>query len=96
MRRGEVLNYTALGLNETGVDSEHTVTRAASRGQGLAKLVKATALTWAREQGYLSASTGGNVANLPMLRVNTRLGYRPEPMWLTWVRDISAAVTSPA
>lgn len=89
VRRGEVLSYTALGLNETGVDSEHTATRAASRGQGLATLVKATALTWAREQGYLSASTGGNVANLPMLRVNTRLGYRPEPMWLTWVRDIS-------
>ncbi len=96
VRRGEVLSYTALRLNETGVDSEHTVTRAAGRGQGLATLVKATALTWAREQGYASASTGGNVANLPMLRVNTRLDYRPEPMWLTWVRDISATVTSPA
>ena len=96
VRRGEVLSYTALGLNEKGVDSEHTATRAASRGQSLATLVKATALTWAREQGYTSASTGGNVANLPMLRVNTRLGYRPEPMWLTWVRDLPAGVISPA
>ena len=99
VRRGEVLSYTALGLNKTGVDSEHTATRAASRGQGLATLVKATALTWARDQGYATASTGGNVANLPMLRVNTRLGYRPEPMWLTWVRDIPtlmSAATSPA
>ncbi len=99
VRRGEVLSYTALGLNKTGVDSEHTATRAASQGQGLATLVKATALAWAREQGYAGASTGGNVANLPMLRVNTRLGYRPEPMWLTWVRDIPAlmsAATSPA
>ena len=91
-----VLSYTALGLNKTGVDSEHTATRAASRGQGLATLVKATALAWAREQGYATASTGGNVANLPMLRVNTRLGYRPEPMWLTWVRDLPAGVISPA
>ena len=96
VRRGEVLSYTALGLNKTGVDSEHTATRAASRGQGLATLLKATALAWAREQGYATASTGGNVANLPMLRVNTRLGYRPEPMWLTWVRDLPAGVISPA
>lgn len=96
VRRGEVLSYTALGLNETGVDSEHTATRAASRGQGLATLIKATALAWAREQGYATASTGGNVANLPMLRVNQRLGYLPEPMWLTWVQGILAGVISPA
>lgn len=96
LRRGEVLSYSALGLNEAGVDSEHTASRAASRGQGLATLTKATALAWAREQGYATASTGGNVANLPMLRVNTRLGYRPEPMWLTWVQDLPAGVISPA
>lgn len=95
LRRGEVLAYTALGLNESSVDSEHTATRPDARGQGLATLVKATALAWAREQGYAAASTGGNVANLPMLNINTRLGYRPEPMWLTWVRGVPSA-TSPA
>ena len=94
VRRGAALSYTALGLYETSVDSEHTATRAASRGQGLATLVKATALGWARDAGYTRASTGGNVANLPMLRVNQRLGYRPEPMWLTWVREVP--LTSPA
>jgi mycothiol synthase len=96
VRRGEVLSYTALGLNSGTVlglnpgtvDSEHTATRADCRGQGLGTLVKATALNWARGAGYAAASTGGNVANLPMLRVNQRLGYLPEPMWLTWVRDL--------
>ncbi|WP_424950423.1 GNAT family N-acetyltransferase [Deinococcus sp.] len=95
VRRDEVLSYTVLGLKETSVESEHTATQAASRGQGLATLVKATALAWAREGGYLRASTGGNVVNLPMLRVNQRLGYRPEPMWLTWVRELPAVI-SPA
>jgi GNAT superfamily N-acetyltransferase len=96
VRRGEVLAYSALGLNETSVDSEHTATRRGLRGKGLATLLKAAALAWAREQGYRVASTGGNVANLPMLKVNARLGYRPEPMWLTWVHDLPEAVTSPA
>ena len=96
LRKGEVLSSTALGLDQISVDSEHTATRADERGRGLATLVKATALGWAREQGYTRASTGGNVANLPMLRVNTRLGYRPEPMWLTWVREVRAGPTSPA
>lgn len=97
VNRSEVLSYTALSLNNVSVDSEHTATRAVSRGRGLATLVKATALAWAQEQEYATASTGGNVANLPMLRVNQRLGYRPEPMWLTWVRELPAAgPTSPA
>ncbi len=100
LHRGEVLSYTALGLNAASVDSEHTATCAGHRNRGLATLVKATALGWARETSYTLASTGGNVANLPMLRVNQRLGYRPEPMWLTWVRELPAPVpggpTSPA
>ena len=93
MRRGEVLAYTAFSLNRKTVDTEHTATRREWRGRGLATLTKAAALRWAREAGYTRASTGGNVHNLPMLRVNQRLGYRPEAMWLTWVKEVT---TSPA
>jgi len=95
LRGHEVLSYTALKPGGASVETTHTTTRATHRGQGLATLLKATALEWARTAGYLRASTGGNVANLPMLRVNQTLGYRPEPMWLTWVRDLPGA-TSPA
>ena len=95
VRRGEVLSYTALGLEPGSVSSEHTATHAEYRDQGLATLVKAVALTWARTAGYAAASTGGNVANLPMLRVNQRLGYLPEPMWLTWVQGVPVTI-SPA
>ena len=92
LRRGEVLSYTAFELGSGFVETSHTAARPASRGQGLATLVKATALRWAREAGYTRASTGGNVANLPMLRVNQRLGYQPEPMWLTWVKEVGAGL----
>lgn len=66
------------------VDSEFTATHPDHRGSGVATLLKAHALAWAAATGYPEASTGGSVLNLPMLRVNTRLGYRTEPMWVTW------------
>jgi len=56
--------------------SNLTGTIPAARGRGLAKLVKAVALTRARDAGFVTASTGNDAANLPMLAVNEWLGYR--------------------
>ena len=88
-RRGEIVALTRLTPRGAAVDSEHTVTHPAHRSRGLATVLKARALAWAQAGGYAEASTGGTVLNLPMLRVNTRLGYRPEPMWLTWATQLS-------
>ena len=68
------------------MESEFTATSLAWRGRGLATVLKAHALAWAQAAGYRHARTGGAVLNLPMLRVNTRLGYITEPMWVTWER----------
>lgn len=94
-RRGEVLALTRLtlpsarGLQGAGeVSSDLTATHPAYRGRGLATLVKAHALAWAQGEGHVRAGTGGAVLNLPMLRVNTRLGYVPEAMWVTWERRL--------
>jgi len=84
--RGEIVASTRLTLRASGVESEQTVTSRAHRGQGVATALGAHALAWAQAQGFTQAGTGGTVLNLPMLRVNTRLGYRPEAMWLTWER----------
>ncbi|MFC4452562.1 GNAT family N-acetyltransferase [Deinococcus sonorensis] len=86
--KGQPVASTRLTPTGDSVDTEHTVVDRAHRGRGLATVVKAASLGWARAEGYTRASTGGSVANLPMLRVNQRLGYRPEPMWLTWVRPL--------
>ncbi|MBB5236118.1 GNAT family N-acetyltransferase [Deinococcus budaensis] len=69
-------------------ESEQTVTARAHRGRGLATALKAHALAWAQGEGFTHASTGGTVLNLPMLRVNTRLGYVPEALWVTWERRL--------
>lgn len=87
--RGQLVASTRLTPHGAEVETEHTVTHAAHRSRGLATLVKAHALAWARAEGFSSAGTGGTVLNLPMLRVNARLGYVPEAMWITWELGLS-------
>ena len=91
--RGNIVALTRLTLGQKKpgslmqpheVENELTATHPAHRSRGLATLLKAHALAWAKAEGYTHAGTGGTVMNLPMLRVNTRLGYRTERMWITW------------
>lgn len=56
--------------------SNLTGTIPAARGRGLAKVVKSVALARARDAGFVTASTGNDAANEPMLAVNQWLGYR--------------------
>ncbi|MFB9991668.1 GNAT family N-acetyltransferase [Deinococcus oregonensis] len=86
--RGQVVASTRFTPHGAEVETEHTVTHAAHRSRGLATLVKAHALAWAKAEGFSHAGTGGTVLNLPMLRVNSRLGYVPEAMWITWERGL--------
>lgn len=91
--RGEIVALTrlTLGLKKgrgPEVESKFTTTHPAHCSRGLATLLKAHALAWAKAQGYKCAGTGGTVLNLPMLRVNTRLGYLVERMWVTWERGL--------
>ncbi|WP_188904475.1 hypothetical protein [Deinococcus aerophilus] len=55
----------------------------------IATWLGADALAWARAGGFTHAGTGGMVPNLPMLRVNARLGYRVGRMWVTWEQPLS-------
>ncbi|MFC3833743.1 MULTISPECIES: GNAT family N-acetyltransferase [Deinococcus] len=86
--RDEIVASTRLTPHGHEVESEHTVTHPQHRGRGLATALKGQALAWARAQGHTHAGTGGTVLNLPMLRVNTRLGYVTGPMWVTWERRV--------
>jgi GNAT superfamily N-acetyltransferase len=56
--------------------SNLTGTIPSARGRGLAKVVKSVALARARDVGFVTASTGNDAGNLPMLAVNRWLGYR--------------------
>lgn len=87
-RGGEIVALTRLTPRGQEVDSEFTAVHPAYRSRGLATLVKARALERAKGAGHTNAGTGGTVLNLPMLRVNTRLGYEVGRMWVTWERRL--------
>lgn len=95
-RRGEVLGLTHLLLPRPGhsfpamgsVETELLTVAPGQRRRGLGTLLGAAALAWAAGEGYGRASAGGNVADLAALRLQARLGYQPEQMWLTWERRL--------
>ena len=83
--RGNIVAFTRLTLRDHA-DTEHTAVGRAHRSRGLGTVVKARSLAWAKAEGQTQAATGGTVLNQAMLKVNHRLGYVPEPMWVTWLR----------
>ncbi|WP_309571738.1 GNAT family N-acetyltransferase [Deinococcus sp.] len=85
---GQIVASTRVTLDGREVESEQTVTLSEHRTRGVATALKAHALAWAKGEGYTHAGTGGTVLNLPILRVNARLGYHTSPMWVTWERPL--------
>lgn len=60
-------------LNEfTGVDREY-------RGRGIALALKVKGIAWAKRAGAPYIRTANHSVNKPMLAVNQKLGYKPEP-----------------
>jgi GNAT superfamily N-acetyltransferase len=67
----------------TGVDREY-------RGRGLAQALKLLAARYALAQGASTIATDNDSRNAPMLAINRKLGYRPEPGKYLLVRDMQA------
>jgi GNAT superfamily N-acetyltransferase len=79
-RKNQVVGYTLIDAEA----STETMISVAHRNRGLATLLIARALDWAKAEGLREAGNGGNVLNLPLLRLQQKLGYEIEPMWSTW------------
>ena len=56
----------------TGVDEAY-------RGRGIAQALKVLALRWAKAYGADYIRTNNNSENAPMLAINRKLGYEPQP-----------------
>jgi hypothetical protein len=69
-----VVSFALVHIDGDRLWSDMTATVGTHRGRGPARLAKSTAL---RRSQARFAYTGNDEANLPMLAVNTRLGYRP-------------------
>lgn len=74
---GEVAAFTMLGAAGERAWSDMTGTMPGLRGLGYARIAKEHALVAAAGAGITRAVTGNDDANLPMVTINRRLGYRP-------------------
>lgn len=56
------------------------------RGKGIAQALKLRTIALARERGATYIRTNNDESNAPMLAINRKLGYQPEPGWFIWER----------
>lgn len=68
----------------TGVERQY-------RGRGIALALKVVALEYARSAGALEIFTSNHSVNAPMLAVNRKLGYVPEPGSFTLAKPVHRA-----
>ncbi len=66
----------------TGVDRAH-------RGQGLAQALKLLAIRYALRSGAVYIRTHNDSENAPILAINRKLGYQPQPGLYLYTRDLA-------
>ena len=79
---GEVLGYAKLAFSEETTERAfHDLTgvKRAHRGRGIAAVLKAAQIAWAKEQGYAALQTSNEVRNAPIRHLNQKHGYVLEP-----------------
>jgi GNAT superfamily N-acetyltransferase len=79
---GAVLGYAKLAFSEeTSERAFHDLTgvKRAHRGRGIAAVLKAAQIAWAKEQGFSSLQTSNEVRNAPIRHLNQKHGYVLEP-----------------
>ena len=57
------------------------------RGRGIGLALKLAAIRWAKESGCVAIRTGNDADNIPILRLNARLGFVRDPWRLHFVRN---------
>jgi RimJ/RimL family protein N-acetyltransferase len=92
-RDGELFaGFTILGHDTTGeAFTWMTGVHPEYRNRGIALGVKAACVRLARDQGYHVMRTFNHVNNPAMLAVNTRMGYRPLPEGIQFVKTLRGA-----
>jgi len=72
-----------LDKEPTGLVQGNTGVRREYRGRGIAVTLKLKVIDFARRNGYVKLKTWNASNNVPMLAVNTKLGFKREVGWIT-------------
>jgi GNAT superfamily N-acetyltransferase len=82
------VGLAGVGETRSGVlINGHTGVLQEYRGRGIATALKLLAIELGRKRGARYFRTDNHSTNEPMLAVNRKLGYRPEPGWYEVVKD---------
>jgi mycothiol synthase len=74
----EVVGFAKLSLTALAAAGHAmTAVKRAWRGRGIAGALKAAEINWALANGYTELHTSNEERNIPIKRLNARLGYRP-------------------
>lgn len=69
-------------------DTRTTGVLPAYRRLGIALALKVRAIRYAQTHGASRVTTGMDAANTPIVTLNQRLGFVPEPLWLTFAKAL--------
>lgn len=56
--------------------------------QGIGTALRASTCAWAKEHEYEEVNAGGAGANISMIKITRRIGFKVEPHWVTFARDL--------
>ena len=90
---GAVVGYAKLSFSAERTDRAfHDLTgvKRVHRGRGIAALLKATQIAWAKENGFSMLQTSNEVRNAPIRHLNQKHGYVLEPGVVITRRVIAA------
>jgi GNAT superfamily N-acetyltransferase len=76
----KVVGYAKFSLTEAQPTTAHhdlTGIKRAWRGRGIARVLKATQIRWAKENGYEELRTRNDERNAPIRHLNREFGYEP-------------------
>ena len=75
-------------LTDHAAENDYTSVAAPYRGRGIAAALKLEAIRWGRRNDLTEYCTATEPTNLPMVRLNERLGYRPGSTRLEVSKDL--------
>lgn len=85
----QIVGVTMVAWTDSGaLYNQFTGVNRTYRGRGIALALKVKALQWAKSTGAPYIRTNNHSVNAPMLAVNAKLGYQPEPGRLQMKLDL--------